>query len=89
MLTWAQLALKILNLINKILTFFKLQKAKQEGREEVASKINKETEKFKDEAKKPRNTDLTVDDVADRLRDRYRRSTAGVSGTTSNTAKSD
>lgn len=74
MLTWAQLAIKLINLINTILTFLKLQKAKQEGREEVASKINKETEKFKDEVKKHHDPDRSVDDIADKLRRRYERS---------------
>lgn len=51
MLTWVKLIYQILTLISKAITFFKLQKAKKEGREEVIAQVNKETEKLKNEFK--------------------------------------
>lgn len=66
-MTWAKLALQILSLISKLLAFLKIMKAKQEGREEVSSEINKSTEKLKDEFEKIDTTDRSFDDAIGRL----------------------
>lgn len=72
-------------------SFIQKQKHIEQGRKEVLDEIEKQTEKFKDEVKKSgeTNADLTVDDIADRLRERYARITAGVPGTPSNTPESN
>jgi hypothetical protein len=68
-------------------SFIQKQKHIDQGRKEVLDEIEKQTEEFKNEAKKTgkTNTDLTVDDITRRLRERFNRAT-GVSGTTSSTS---
>lgn len=79
-MTWAQLLLQIVSLINKLLSFFRIQKAKQEGREEVVSKVNKATEKLKNEFEKIDNSGLTTESAISGLRNRANRN-AGASRT--------
>lgn len=49
------------------------RKAKAEGKAEVITEINKQTQKTKDEWNKIDSTDLSVDDALSRLRQRSNR----------------